>query len=763
MVTVSHARALALALLLVTMLVPAPAMAEEESITFDGGGWGHGVGFSQWGAQNMALDDPALTGQEIATHYYLGTSIATAASVLPETSFLVAEPQPLWIGILQTQTSFAFRIEAGSVEICQNGDGYTGCERPQPQEGETWTFSSDPAGRCVFANGGVPDANDGNCLASIALDPGAVVRIVDGGGTIFGPDLLLTSGTIKMRPPGVAPSSPDGLAEWIDGPTFHVSATMDVEPYLNGIAEVIEGWEPAALEAQAIAARSYAMNRAEARESGDRAGNYLGDPGLGARASSCWCHLYRDERDMNYEGQPAENAGWVAAVADTLDEVLTHPTGITQFGIIEAYFSSSTFGMTESNVTGFGSTVQYPYLVSVDDHWAADANLWAWPKTVPEATVIDALASTFRPWKQAFDDITSVSVQPAPGAIVTFEGVLGGATVSTDVPGWWLRSGIGLNSPGITSAEMTGDQGPPPGSVARLAGEDRYRTAVAVSQSAFPAGADTVLIATGENFPDSLAGTAAGFRLDAPILLTNTSILNTYTKQELTRLAPSEIFILGGPAAVSEGVEQQLAAFAPTVSRLAGLTRYETATAISQHAFAGDVSTIFVVTGADFPEAVVAGPAAAQFDGPVLLTRSTSLPTAVRAEIQRLTPDVIVLVASDQAVNGSVEAELAKYAPVTRITGADRYVTSALVSAYAFGSDLDAAFVATGSDYPDALTGGLAAALAGGPVLLVTADSIPTAVGTELDRLDPFDIVILGGTGVVSEAVEEALTGYLVP
>lgn len=761
MVTVLHARAFVLVLLVTSLLVPAPARAEEETITFDGGGWGHGVGFSQWGAQNMALEDPSLTGPEIASHYYAGTSVDSAVAKLPASSFIVTEPQPVWIGLLQGVDSFTFRVLEGSVEICQNGDGYTGCDRPQPAVDESWTFSSSVGG-CGFLNEGVPDVI-ANCVASIELGPDTVVRVVDAGGTIFGPDLLLTSGTIKVRPPGVAPSSPEALGDWLDGPTFHVSVTMDVEAYLGGIAEVPESWQPTALQAQAIAARSYAINKAEARESGDRVGNYLGDPSLGSRAASCWCHLYRDERDMNYEGQPAENASWLAAVTATIDQVLTHSTGITQYGIIEAYFSSSTFGATESNITGFGSVVQYPYLVSVDDHWAETANTWAWPKAIPEQTIIDALASTARSWQQAFDDITGVSVQPAPGAIVTFEGVSGGSIVSTDVPGWWLRSGIGLNSPGILSAEMTGAQGPPPGSVSRLAGEDRYRTAVAVSQHAFPGGADTVLIATGENFPDSLAGTAAGYRLDAPILLTHTNLLNTYTKAELSRLGPDEIIILGGTAAVAASVEAELQTYAPTVTRLAGPTRYETATSISERAFTGDVSTIFVVTGADFPEAVVAGPAAAAFNGPVLLTRTSSLPTAVRQEIERLTPDVIVLVASAAAVDANVEAELATYAPVTRIAGSDRYVTSALVSAYAFGTDLDAVYVATGNDYPDALTGGIGAATEGAPILLVQPNTVPTSVGAELGRLAPFDIRILGGTGVVSDTVQQALAGYLVP
>ncbi len=172
---------------------------------------------------------------------------------------------------------------------------------------------------------------------------------------------------------------------------------------------------------------------------------------------------------------------------------------------------------------------------------------------------------------------------------------------------------------------------------------------------------------------------------------------------------------------------------------------------------------MFVVTGAHFSDALVAGPAAAASNGPVLLTRTTSVTSAVLREIQRLTPDVIVLVGSESAVAPSVEAALAAYAPVTRISGSDRYSTSGLVSSHTFGTDLAVAYVATGLDYPDALTGGVAAAFEGSPLLLVEINAVPSAVGTELTRLQPFDIRILGGTGVVSDTVATVLGGYLAP
>ncbi len=299
--------------------------------------------------------------------------------------------------------------------------------------------------------------------------------------------------------------------------------------------------------------------------------------------------------------------------------------------------------------------------------------------------------------------------------------------------------------------------------VERLAGPDRYRTAIAVSEAAFPDGADVVFIATGENYPDSLAGIAAAARLGAPILLTNTSVLNTYTKGELSRLSPREIVILGGPGAVSLSVEAELAAYAPTVSRLSGPTRFETAAAITSAYFDTDVPVLYVVDGLDFPEAVISGPIAFQQGGPVLLTRPDSIPSAVRSEIARLRPDSIVVVARDGTIDDSVLAELEGFAHVTLISSADRYGVAAALSAYAPTPPEPVVYIAVGNDYPDALTGGVIASLEGAPILLVETDWIPEPVAAELTRLEPARIVVLGGTGVVSSFVEAALNGYLVP
>ncbi|HYM53056.1 MAG TPA: cell wall-binding repeat-containing protein, partial [Candidatus Dormibacteraeota bacterium] len=197
-------------------------------------------------------------------------------------------------------------------------------------------------------------------------------------------------------------------------------------------------------------------------------------------------------------------------------------------------------------------------------------------------------------------------------------------------------------------------------------------------------------------------------------------------------------------------------------ARLAGADRYATAAAISSTFFAPGPPVAFVATGANFPDALAASPAAARLGGPTLLTQRTSLPQATIDELVRLQPRSIVIVGGTGVVSTQVAAQLRTYTTgnVLRLAGADRYATAAAVSRAFFDRGLDVVFVATGANFPDALSVGPVAAVRGAPVLLVTRDGIPGATATELSRLRPGRIVVVGGTGVVANSVLATLDTY---
>ncbi|MDY7542445.1 ExeM/NucH family extracellular endonuclease [Cryobacterium sp. 5B3] len=99
--------------------------------------------------------------------------------------------------------------------------------------------------------------------------------------------------------------------------------------------------------------------------------------------------------------------------------------------------------------------------------------------------------------------------------------------------------------------------------------------------------------------------------------------------------------------------------------------------------------------------------------------------------------------------------------PVTRLAGADRFETSAAVSAASFAPGVPVVYIASGGAFPDALSGAAAAAKDGAPVLLVRTDGIPAAVQAELTRLHPARIVVLGNTDVVGAAIADQLAGFI--
>jgi putative cell wall-binding protein len=301
------------------------------------------------------------------------------------------------------------------------------------------------------------------------------------------------------------------------------------------------------------------------------------------------------------------------------------------------------------------------------------------------------------------------------------------------------------------------------GTPSRIAGADRYATAAAVSRAHFGPGAPVAYVATGTNFPDALAGGPAAGVQGGPVLLTEKGKLPPATRDELVRLRPGRIVVLGGIGAVSASVAEQLQAYTSApVARLQGADRFETAAAVSRSAFSPGVSAAFVATGASFPDALAAGPAAIKARGPVLLTRADLLPPATRDELVRLAPATVYVLGGTGAVSESVRTAIARATgkPVVRLAGADRYATAVAVSK-AFFNLPPSVYLATGANFPDALATVPAAGRAGSPLLLVQRGGIPSAVASELVRLHPPRTYLAGGTAVLSDAVISQLRALL--
>jgi putative cell wall-binding protein len=304
-----------------------------------------------------------------------------------------------------------------------------------------------------------------------------------------------------------------------------------------------------------------------------------------------------------------------------------------------------------------------------------------------------------------------------------------------------------------TSAVAGAADGTPFGSAAveRIAGADRYETAAAVSRAAFGEGAPVVVLASGTSDSDALVAAPLAAAEGGPVLLVERDALPAATATELERLRPSSVLVVGGSAAVSDDV----AGAAGVTERLAGGDRYETAAAIARrlHPEAGPVAAVYVASGESFPDALSGAAPAARDHAPVVLTRRDSLPDATAVELARLRPDTTVVLGGPAAVDGTLDAVIARHTggAVGRSEGRDRWATSSAISANAYpgGGAVPVAYIASGSAFPDALAGGVLAGRTGGPILLSAASCLPARVESELERLAPGRIVVIGGTDAV--------------
>ena len=206
--------------------------------------------------------------------------------------------------------------------------------------------------------------------------------------------------------------------------------------------------------------------------------------------------------------------------------------------------------------------------------------------------------------------------------------------------------------------------------------------------------------------------------------------------------------------------------YEPYIEEVAARDRYGPAVVASRLAFESDSATSAVLcSGETWPDALGGSALAGVLQGPVLLTASDSLPANVAGEIERLGVSDVVIVGGEGAVSSSVASSVADLGvAVRRIGGADRYETAAMVASQtviaASGEGtptVDAIYIATGSNFADALGAAPAAAFTGRPILLSRPSAVPSITAQTIRSLETSRAYIAGGEGALGLEIEEAL------
>lgn len=354
----------------------ASAVEAPASFHFAGSGYGHGVGMSQIGARAKALAGESATA--ILQYYYSGTLIESAT-----------DTQILRINVGHLLTSARFRSDSKGAQL----NLFAGEVADTATTTPLLSFASKTALNLALSDGLISlSTTSGNTTKAIAKGESFTLRwsgtrYQEGAPTV----LSLTTGSVTNR-------YRHGqmlfkvLKDKAQGKRIEIINSVRLQDeYLWGISEVPSSWPAAALEAQAIASRTYAL----AKSSKIRV--------------ACDCHLYASISDQTFAGYSKESEPrfgqlWKDAVNRTAGLIITY-----KGRPITAYFSSSSGGTTETSEHAWGTST--PYTISVPDSASLDMafnpRYASWTREIPQAVIAQAFSLP------SVATLTVLSVNPA--------------------------------------------------------------------------------------------------------------------------------------------------------------------------------------------------------------------------------------------------------------------------------------------------------------------------------------------------------------
>ncbi len=308
-------------------------------------------------------------------------------------------------------------------------------------------------------------------------------------------------------------------------------------------------------------------------------------------------------------------------------------------------------------------------------------------------------------------------------------------------------------------------------SFSRVSGSTRYSTMSALASYGQYSKGDTVVLASGDNYPDALTASSIAGAYSAPILLTEKGSLSSEAAAQIKSLSPSKVYVVGGPDAISDSAVNAVkfaAGGGCQVQRVYGATRYETS--LQTLSVLPSVDTVVIATGENYADALSISPYAYATKTPIILCNpSTGLSDQALAKISALGAKKAIIVGGTAAVPSVVESQLAKIgiSDRTRLDGATRYETSFRIASYETANLGSSSFskatlyFATGSNYPDALAAGAVAGKTRNPLILVDPSASTTAACISQWKSQVSRGVVVGGTSAISAGQVTALASAL--
>ena len=602
------------------------------TFSFAGGGWGHGIGMSQDGAFGMASEGASAT--KILTHYYTGTEVAA-----------YRDDQEIAVNLDHRVSKVRVRTEA----LTAGGGGISmtvGTKKVSGRAGDVFTFTVSGTHVAVTKN-----ATSQGTASSVTVkwagtrhpssttldDSKATVLDLVSGSTAFSS----TDHRYRYGDARIVARAQDGVTK-----LEAVNVLRLGDEYLRGIAEVPSSWPAAALQAQVVAARSYALVK--------YAGGIKG---------GCQCHVdsghgpYYDQVFAGYVKETsAYGSAWRAAVAATVTSSTTGRTVLYKGAPAEAFYSSSTGGRTQNVKDVWGSNV--PYLVSVDDHWSTEnkynpnASWGPYNRTQAQVATAFGLADVVR---------IDLSKRLESGALSSATAWSSAGKKATLPVGTFVVR-LGLMSNWVRRADATYADGA------------ASTVAVAVGKTVASSSRTVVIASSAKaNTVDALVASPLAHAKHAPLLLSGASGLPSAVTKDLRRRHATSAFLVGGTSALGTGVVSDLKSLGLSVTRISGSSHYATSVAVAKAMGLPKGRPAFVASSTDVASALAAAVPAVRLGRPLLLASSKSgVTVSVSRYLRTLSPTSVTVVGSTSAVSASALAHLPHARRLTASTAAGR-------------------------------------------------------------------------------------------
>ncbi|KZL91757.1 cell wall-binding repeat-containing protein [Clostridium magnum] len=302
----------------------------------------------------------------------------------------------------------------------------------------------------------------------------------------------------------------------------------------------------------------------------------------------------------------------------------------------------------------------------------------------------------------------------------------------------------------------------------RIWGGDRYDTARKILNTGWT-NTDCLVVASGENFPDALCAVPLARKYNAPIMLVGKNGISGNNELELAKLGLKHVFIVGGKGSVSEDCENVFRAYCDepltAITRFGGNNRYETSKQVAE--YLGANNGVVIANGENFPDALSIAPIAGIKGMPILLSLPNTLPDSTSSYIKDKNVTKSYVVGGSAVVSDDILSQLPN---AKRLAGNSRYSTNAaVINEFKDSLNFANTYMASGQNFPDALSGSALAALNNAPMFLVNDSNSQEQKDIIQGKLASINkITMLGGYSVVKynpinnliDGINEAVIPY---